>query len=380
MKNLQQRNEELAILNSIAQTLNREVGLKTAMNKTLEKTVALLQLETGWIWFFEGNSKNAQVAASYNMPPIFLEQPQLLTGECYCIERYMDRGFEIASNISEITCSRLKNLTEGTAGLRFHASVPLIAQQKRIGLLNVVSPHLQELKADKLQLLYTIGDMLSIAIERARLFENSKQVGVIQERNRLAREIHDTLAQGFTAIALKLETLETELEKGNSSQSISEVIQQLKTLAQDNLKEARHSVLDLRATPLQEHGFLKALEILTTNIQEATGIQANFEVLGISQSLPLRMEVALYRMVQEALINVQKHAKVTTLFLSLAFYPNKIIVTIEDNGQGFNTAQTLHKNFGLIGINERVKLLNGHLEIHSTENIGTLIEIEIPIK
>ncbi|MCZ2099479.1 MAG: histidine kinase [Anaerolineae bacterium] len=112
-------------------------------------------------------------------------------------------------------CTRLQGLEVGSDGLRYHASVPLYHHNKRVGVLNVVSADWRELSEDDLRLLNTVGDMLSIAIERAQLFANSIQLGAAEERNRLAREIHDTLAQGLTAIALQLETADALLESGS---------------------------------------------------------------------------------------------------------------------------------------------------------------------
>ncbi len=98
-----------------------------------------------------------------------------------------------------VTCSRLKNLVDGTDGLRYHASIPLYAHGKQLGVLNVASTDWRELSQEDLQLLYTVGDLLGIAVERARLFARSAHLGALEERNRLARELHDTLAQGLTA-------------------------------------------------------------------------------------------------------------------------------------------------------------------------------------
>jgi DNA-binding NarL/FixJ family response regulator len=135
-----------------------------------------------------------------------------MEGDCYCLRTYREGDLEGAANVNVVTCSRIKNLVDGTDGLRYHASIPLYASNNiRLGVLNVASEDWRELSAEDLRLLYTVGDLLSIAIERARLYERSVQLGTSEERNRLAREIHDTLAQGLAAIALQLESAEAFL-------------------------------------------------------------------------------------------------------------------------------------------------------------------------
>ena len=374
---LQQRNQELSILNAIAQDLNKAVELEKALDATLKQTVHLLNLQTGWIWLTNAENESTYIAASYNLPPVFYEKPQLLNGTCYCIDKYLKDNLENASNISEITCTRLKNLNEGTKGLRFHASVPLYGSKEKIGILNVLSEDSQQLSDSQLQLLYTIGDMLSIAIERARLFENSKQLGVAQERNRLAREIHDTLAQGLSGITLKLETIQAFLENGKT-EKVDSLLNQTLDLTRSNLEEARRSVLDLRATPLQENNLIEALEKLVIEVNELEDLKGNFEVIGTYKKSDMRIELGLFRIAQEAIRNIVKHADCEKFWLNIIFENNAIVLAIEDDGQGFEVDQEVD-GFGLIGIAERVHLLKGKIEIASEKEKGSILKIEIPI-
>lgn len=374
LQQLQQRNQELAILNQIAQDLNRETELQEALNATIRQTVHLLNLQTGWIWLVNSESKAVYLAAEYNLPPIFSEKPELLTGTCYCIDKYLTGSLENAANISEITCTRLKNLTEGTEGLRYHASIPLMVRDEKIGIMNVLSTNSQELSDNKLQLLYTIGDMLSIAIERARLFENSRQIGIIQERNRLAREMHDTLAQGLSGIALKLETIQVFLEQ-NELSKVAQLVDQSLNLTRCNLEEARRSVLDLRATPLQDHNLVEAIEKLVSGLSgpDLTGI---FTLHASYQKQSMRTELGLYRIVQEASQNIVKHAEASQFEISLS-YVNELQLIIQDNGKGFE-AKGASEGFGLVGIQERVRLLHGQFNLDSHIGEGTTLTINIP--
>lgn len=374
LQQLQQRNQELAILNQIAQDLNRETELQEALNATIRQTVHLLNLQTGWIWLVNSESKAVYLAAEYNLPPIFSEKPELLTGTCYCIDKYLTGSLENAANISEITCTRLKDLTEGTEGLRYHASIPLMVREEKIGIMNVLSSDSQELSNNKLQLLYTIGDMLSIAIERARLFENSRQIGIIQERNRLAREMHDTLAQGLSGIALKLETVQVFLEQ-NELSKVAQLVDQSLNLTRCNLEEARRSVLDLRATPLQEDNLVEAIEKLVKGLNNSE-LSGTFTVEGTYQKQSMRTELGLYRIVQEATQNILKHAAARRFEIILN-YQEELQLIIKDNGKGFET-KGASDGFGLVGIQERVRLLHGQFDLDSQIGKGTTLTINLP--
>src|SRR3970040_3092145 len=105
--------EYFSRLYEIASHLNREYSLPSALRKSVEKTVELLDLETGWIWLVQGDSKSVYLAASYNLPPALSDHPERLSGWCYCIQKYLSEGVSEARNISELTGSRLKDLTQG---------------------------------------------------------------------------------------------------------------------------------------------------------------------------------------------------------------------------------------------------------------------------
>src|SRR5260221_2581380 len=209
---LQQRNRELSILNAIAEACNREPDRPRGLHTTLAHVEELFGLHTGWIWLLHEEPGASYLAAAQNLPPALANEPHRVEGSCYCLDIYEAGDLEAAANVNVIRCSRLQNLIDGTLGLRYHASIPLHAHGKKLGVLNVASTDWAELSRDDLRLLYTVGDLLSIAIERARLFERSAQFGASEERNRLAREIHDTLAEGMGAISLQLETAVAPLE------------------------------------------------------------------------------------------------------------------------------------------------------------------------
>src|SRR5512146_1067572 len=243
---LQRRSRELSILNSIAQALNSSVDLQQALHAVLAQVAALFDLQTGWVWLLDEEAGTPYLAAAQNLPPGLIQNPHLMEGTCYCLDTYQAGDLNGAANVNVITCSRLKKLVGGTSGLRYHSSIPLYAHSKRLGVLNVASPDWRELSAEDLRILYTVGNLLGIAIERARLFSRSAEFGASEERNRLAREIHDTLAQGLTGITLQLETAEVLLDSSADPKRVRRTVHQALELARANLDDARRSVLDLR--------------------------------------------------------------------------------------------------------------------------------------
>jgi DNA-binding NarL/FixJ family response regulator len=160
--------EYFSHLYEIARSLNQEFSLAAALRVSLEKTVQLLNLETGWIWLVQPDIKSVYLAASYNLPPALSNHPERLSGWCFCIETYLSNDLSEAKNISEITCSRLKNIKSGTRDLKFHASIPITTNGQKIGIINLVSRETQRLNEKQLALLNTIVEVIGIAIQRAR--------------------------------------------------------------------------------------------------------------------------------------------------------------------------------------------------------------------
>ncbi len=376
---LLRRNRELGILNQIAQALNREVDLNQALDAALAQVADLLHLRTGWIWLLRAGTDETYLAAAQNLPPGLADQPHRMEGTCYCLDTYRAGDLDGAANVNVVTCSRLSKLVDGTGGLRYHASIPLYAHSEKLGVLNVASTDWRELSPEDLQLLYTIGDMLSIAIERARLFESSVQIGAVEERNRLARDIHDTLAQGLTAISLQLETAEAILDEQGNRDEIRETVHQALKLARQNLEEARRSVQDLRAAPLEGRNLSDALVDLVAEYQSNSDIEFSYNSTGGSRPLPSRFESGLYRIAQEALNNLLQHSNSSWASVTLTTTPEWIDLSIEDDGKGFEIDSIPEGRFGLQGIHERTRLLGGNMELQSELGSGTRLEVRVPL-
>jgi two-component system, NarL family, sensor kinase len=213
------------------------------------------------------------------------------------------------------------------------------------------------------------------------------RLATIEERNRLAREIHDTLAQGLAAITLQLETADALTEQ--RPERAHEAIRRALALARANLEEARRSVIDLRAASLQNRTLPEALRDLAGEA-ERDGIAVVYQYM--PEDFPLlspRLETSVYRIAQEALTNVKKHAQASQVKLRLSLEDDELCLCVYDNGQGFQVDEIMDSqarfgaqagHFGLTGVNERVKLLGGTLCIDSTPGLGTCLVACVPLE
>jgi signal transduction histidine kinase len=198
---------------------------------------------------------------------------------------------------------------------------------------------------------------------------------VLAERSRMAREIHDTLAQGFTGILMQLEAAE---ESGLPMESNRHLVR-VKTLAKDSLNEARRTVWALRPQALEGSELPSALSEEAKRIIADTSLTANVKVMGTPRKLANELEEHLLRIGQEAITNTVKHSKAKSVWVELSYGSNQVSIKIKDDGIGFNsTANAPAGHFGLVGMRERVSELKGTFDLRSEPNKGTELTVTIP--
>jgi two-component system, NarL family, sensor kinase len=374
---------ELSILNAVAEALNSSPDVRQALERTLSLVAEMLGLRTGWVWLLDRDTKRFYGAAERELPP-YLQERVRMAGRrrCWCIDDFRD-GELTPTNIDVIECSRLlpafraKSSAALTSGLRYHASIPLYFQDEPLGIMNLTGPEWRKLTPDELRLLSTIAYQVGIAIERARLAENATRLARAEERTRIAREIHDTLAQGLTAIALNIEGAIHRLE--TRPDQARERLERALAMARENLEEARRSVLDLRgAAQLEGKPLAEALAALARSFTSDTGVPVHVQATN-TQRLSIRVESELFRIAQEALTNVRKHAHATHAEISLRRRGSRVTLTVCDDGRGFPPAARRSDGHGLIGMRERAKLLGGRLQVSSGAGKGTRIVASVPL-
>src|ERR1700681_3546215 len=241
---------DVALFDAIAGAL-AATDVEAALDAALGEIVRSLELAAGWIWLTDPENERFYLAAAHDLPP-YLREPVQMTGDpCWCMESFVDGDFD-SKNVDIIACSRLRRgAREGgdalTHGLQSHASVVLRFGARRLGIMNVCPPVPRRLSERDLRLLSVAGAQIGLAVERGRLAEEEARAARSGERTRLAREIHDTLAQDLTAIALQLESALRDVPPGSpAATGIATALE----VARASLAQARASVLGLRTDPL----------------------------------------------------------------------------------------------------------------------------------
>ena len=218
---------------------------------------------------------------------------------------------------------------------------------------------------------------------RAELAAAEREAGTLEERQRLAREIHDTLAQGFTSIVTLLEATDAGLAPGQVT-ARRHLGQALHT-ARENLAEARRFVWALQPEALSSTSLSKALDRLGEHLQEETGVTTRFVVTGTPQSLSAQAEIALLRAAQEGFANVRKHARASQAVLTLSYAGDRVILNVRDDGRGFDSTAVddrvgdLSGGLGLRGLKARLAVLGGVLAVESTPGEGTVLVAQLPL-
>jgi two-component system, NarL family, sensor kinase len=304
--NFQVRSRDLRILKEIAEALNGAVGVEQALREALARVTELLGIRTGWIWLIDPRTGRFYSAAAQALPP-FLQNPVRMTGRtCWCIEAFRS-GDLTAGNIDVIECSRLRAALRATdadtRGLRFHASIPLHFGGRPLGIMNLAMPGWRRLTRHELDLLSTIASQVAVAIERARLADESVRLARTEERTRLARDLHDTLTQGLTAIGLHVEAALSDAQHPAARSQLQRALK----VARSSLEEARRSIRRLRASPLEGRSLSEALADAGHQMTAETGIRVHVRSPDGLQ-LPARVEDELFRIAAEALTNVRRHA------------------------------------------------------------------------
>ena len=256
-------------------------------------------------------------------------------------------------------------------------AVPLSIGADILGVLDIESLEPDAFDEIDMFTAQTLGDQLAIAIENARLYGESQDTAILAERNRMAREIHDTLAQGFTGIILQLEAAEQVLEEDGALARTH--MDRAQKLARQSLNEARRSVWALRPQELEHEPLTAAMRRQLAIFEQDTGVKTGLKAPEAEPPLSADIENALLRILQEALTNVKKHARAGRLEVGLSIDRSDVRLKIDDDGAGFQSETSTEKHFGLISMRERAKLLGGSFQIWSEAGKGTHLEAIIPI-
>jgi signal transduction histidine kinase len=265
-------------------------------------------------------------------------------------------------------------------GFRSGLFVPLVARQQAIG---VIAAHDKitgdgRFSDDDLRLAETFAARAAVAVDLSHRVARDALRRVVSaqelERRRLARELHDETGQALTSVLLGLKAV----EEAASPEEMRAAGAELRELVVQTLQDVRRLAVELRPRALDDFGLVPALERLTGSLAEHTGIAVDFESALGDERLPSDLETALYRIVQESLTNIVKHARATRASVLVARREGLVVVVIEDDGAGFDPGRPV-EGIGLLGMRERAELVDGTLTIESRDGGGTTILAEVPV-
>ena len=263
----------------------------------------------------------------------------------------------------------------GRLGIDTMLVVPLQTSERAVGALNVYGTKGKRFGPRDTEIMTLFAHQAAVAIENARLYEQARTLAVAEERNRMAREIHDTLAQGFTGILLQLQVAESLLD-GEEPDARAR-LQRAQELARSSLREARRSVWNLRPSTLQGRTLPEALRDYLNEWRGHTGIGTNLVLLGDDRPLSPATEETLLRVAQESLNNAYKHAGAESVEVTLAIEADSVRLRVCDDGVGLGELARPSDGggFGLVSMRERAGRLGGTLEIESAPGQGTCVQV-----
>jgi signal transduction histidine kinase len=258
--------------------------------------------------------------------------------------------------------------------------VPLVARSEGIGVVVVHDKlgHDPRFGDGDLRLAEQFGTRAAIAVDLSRRVARDSLRRVVAgqelERQRLARELHDETGQALTSILLGLKAVES----ASDPDEMHAAADALRELVVATLQDVRRLAVELRPKALDDFGLAAALERLANVFAEATGIGVELEAT-LGERLPSEVETTLYRIVQEALTNIVKHARARNVSILVVRRARSATAVIEDDGEGFDPASVHEDGLGLLGMRERVALLDGRLTVESTPGAGTTLAVEVPL-
>ena len=261
-------------------------------------------------------------------------------------------------------------------GVRWVLAVPLMVDGQVAGSIRVCSRQPEGYRAEQIELAQALAQQAAVCVQLSRLAGQGCQWAVVEERNRLARDIHDSLAPSLTAVVLHLDAAHAALEVGGTDEAVRH-IRRAGEQARLGLNEARRSVSGLRAHAAEAGNLGKAFRTLLEETASGTEVCASFRLQGVPRSLPPDWEEHLLRIGQEALTNTLKHTHARRFEARLAFEPHELRLELCDDGSGFDP-RTRKSGFGLTGMNERATTMGGRLTLRTGAGQGTAIILSLP--
>lgn len=256
--------------------------------------------------------------------------------------------------------------------------VPLKVETKVIGILNILNKP-SEVTQEDMRIIDLFADQAAIIMEHIRLQYQAEQLAVLEERQRLARELHDSVTQALYSVTLYADAARMAFS-AEKWDALERNLQEVRNMSREAMYDMRLLVFELRPFMLETEGLVSALRARLAAVEGRSGLKTEV-LVEEERRLPIKIEEELYRIAQEALNNVVKHAGATQVQIQLKYHENTVSLEMNDDGRGFEP-ETAHQSggFGLQGIHERVQQLGGSLNIESAPLRGTRLSVRIPLE
>ena len=365
------RTRELSALYEVTAVASQTLELPVMLNQALEQVLAALRSDVGLIWLFEDEVESQfRLAAQQGLGGDELDRVETEIKERGLLSQVVGQNQPLllaAPSLAGPTFS---------ANLQIFAGAAIRAGGQPLGVLAIFGSLENQFNLEDVALLSSVADQIGVAVENTRLREQVRQAAVLAERERLARELHDSVTQSLYSLGLFAASALEESRSGHL-EPVQHYLTRIGETNQQALKEMRLMIYELRPVDLERLGLVGALHRRLAAVEQRAGITARLIAEDLIE-LPLPVEQELYWITQEALNNALKHAQATEVVVYLRRLAAEVELTILDNGQGFNLDEVETKGgLGLRGIRERVEVIKGSLTIRSTPGKGTIIEVRV---
>lgn len=390
----EQQTARLTALNETAHCLSSLLRLDEVLLQGAERVKRVLGVDAVHIRLIDEETRLLKIETAVGAPASFItDEPLVGVGECICGQVV---GSAQPILVHDLCADpRVTRLTCQQHGYCTVASVPLRSQNRALGVLTVQSSHKQLDDPLDMELLIALGNQLGVAVENAQLYsEMEKQVEqlarrvehmvIVQERERISREIHDGLAQALALLNLRVGMAQSLLAAGQTEQVRKELDEAAHVIDTAN-RDVREAITALRMTAPKGVDFVPMLREFVLDFGVRNGIQTEFTAIDGTSTVMLAplVEVQLMRIIQEALTNVRKHARAQHAWVTLDKQGQRLRVTIQDDGQGFDMDAVLsgqnRKSFGMTTMHERAEAIGGSLDIGTLLGAGTRVSVVVPM-
>ncbi|MCP4140478.1 MAG: GAF domain-containing protein [Chloroflexi bacterium] len=372
---LQKRTDEIEALYSGNEKIIRALSLEQIFQSIVEVAVNILHADRSVMFIWDDNKKQVIPRVSHGFASETLDVLALFKGEGFIGQVLETKEALVVSDFDLTTLKPKTKAAIEAEGIRSFLHLPIIVNDKILGIFNISFTRPEAITDDTVKLFTTLVQQAELAIENMALFEKTKEVAVIEERNRVARELHDSAKQKAFAALAQLGAVNGIVDH-NLAVAKGHLFE-AENLVYDVLQELTFLIQEMYPMALKEKGLATLLREYVFEWKNRNDVMANLEIKN-DIPMPLEVEQAIYRMVQEALANVSRHSKASQVDILLNFDAENLIMTIEDNGQGFDI--TVNDNgMGLRTITERAEGIGGRASIQSEAGNGTTIFVELPL-